>query len=233
MDQNKIGEFIKKLRKDNHLTQKDFAELFGVTYQAVSKWENGQNMPDISILKEICNKFNVDINEILEGKRKQKKKNIKSILIIVIIFIILIGIFCTYIFLHNHDFTFKNVRSNCDDFTVLGSMAYNDDKTSINISSISCLSDDAIMYTDITCILYEQVDDVKRQISKDTYKGEAIKLNDYLNTVEFNIDDYESTCSNYSDDSLSIELKAVNEEEKTISYEIPLILNNICNSTSS
>lgn len=233
MEQDKVANFIKQLRKDNNLTQKEFADYFGVTYQAVSKWENGQNMPDISILKEICNKFNVDINEILDGKRKQKKKNIKYIFIIIGIFIILTGAFGTYIFLHNHDFTFKNVRSNCDDFTVLGSMAYNNDKTSINISSINCLSDDIDLYTDITCILYEQVGDVKRKISKNNYNGKAVKLNDYLNTVEFNIDDYESTCSNYSDDSLSIELKATNEEGKTISYEIPLILNDNCNSTAS
>lgn len=232
MEQDKVANFIKQLRKDNNLTQKEFAEFFGVTYQAVSKWENGQNMPDISILKEICDKFNVDINEILDGKRKQKRKNIKYIFII-IIFVILIGAFGTYIFLHNHDFTFKNVRSSCDDFNVIGNIAYNNNKTSINISSINCLSDEADMFTDITCILYEQIGDVKKQISKEEYSDEPIKLNDYLNTVEFMIDDYESTCSNYDDNSLTIEVKAINEEGKTITYDIPLHIGNNCNSTDS
>lgn len=51
MNQEKIGEFIKKLRQDNNLTQKDLANKYNVTYQAVSKWERGLNIPDISLLK--------------------------------------------------------------------------------------------------------------------------------------------------------------------------------------
>ena len=72
MDQNKIGNFIKSIRLDNNLTQKSFADKFGVTYQAVSKWENGKNIPDISILKQICDEYNIDINEILNGEKKKK-----------------------------------------------------------------------------------------------------------------------------------------------------------------
>ena len=53
MNQEKISKFIKDIRIKNNLTQKDFADKFGVTYQAVSKWENGKNLPDINILKEI------------------------------------------------------------------------------------------------------------------------------------------------------------------------------------
>ena len=49
MDQEKIGNFIKEIRKKNNLTQKDLADKYNVTYQAVSKWENGKNMPDIWI----------------------------------------------------------------------------------------------------------------------------------------------------------------------------------------
>lgn len=54
MNQEKIGSLIKKIRKENNLTQQDFAKKYGVTYQAVSKWENGKNIPDIALLKEIC-----------------------------------------------------------------------------------------------------------------------------------------------------------------------------------
>ena len=45
MEQEKVSNFIKKIRKDNNLTQKDLAEKYGVTYQAVSKWENGLSFP--------------------------------------------------------------------------------------------------------------------------------------------------------------------------------------------
>ena len=63
MNQDKIGNFIKSIRLDNNLTQKEFADKLGVTYQAVSKWENGKNIPDIAILKQICDEYNIDTDE--------------------------------------------------------------------------------------------------------------------------------------------------------------------------
>ena len=66
MDQEKIGKLIKEIRKKNNLTQAEFAEKYGVTYQAVSKWENGKNIPDVSLLKEISKDFNVNIEDLLE-----------------------------------------------------------------------------------------------------------------------------------------------------------------------
>lgn len=73
MNQDKIGNFIKSIRLDNNLTQKEFADKLGVTYQAVSKWENGKNIPDIAVLKQICDEYNIDINEILNGEKKKRK----------------------------------------------------------------------------------------------------------------------------------------------------------------
>ena len=230
MDQKRIGEFIKKIRKDNHLTQKEFAELFGVTYQAVSKWENGINIPDIAILKEISNKFHVDIDELLDGEAK-KKKYFKKYALISASILLIVGIFLVYQFTHNHDFTFKTISSSCNDFRVLGSMAYNDNKASIYISSIDCLSDEEEKYVNITCILYEQVDNTKTEISRNVYEGDPVTLNDYLNTVRFNIDDYEGACKNYTEDSLSIELKAENKDGEITMYEIPILLNDNCSST--
>lgn len=78
MNQEKIGNLIKQIRKNNKLTQKQLADKYGVTYQAVSKWENGKNIPDISLIKQISKDFNIDIEDILEGKVK-KKKNKKNI----------------------------------------------------------------------------------------------------------------------------------------------------------
>ena len=57
MNQDKISKLIKDLRKKNNLTQNEFAKEFNVTYQAVSKWENGKNLPDINVLKEICDNY--------------------------------------------------------------------------------------------------------------------------------------------------------------------------------
>ena len=59
MDQERIGNLIKEIRKDNNLTQAELGDSLGVTAQAVSKWENSKNIPDIAVLKEISdNKSN-------------------------------------------------------------------------------------------------------------------------------------------------------------------------------
>ena len=80
MDQEKIGQFIKKIREENNLTQKELADRLGVTFQAVSKWENGKNAPDLGILKQISDEFNVNIDEILSGKRSSKKDSILNLI---------------------------------------------------------------------------------------------------------------------------------------------------------
>lgn len=54
MDQKKIGAFIAQCRKEKSLTQMQLAELLDITNQAVSKWENGRGMPDVSLLQPLC-----------------------------------------------------------------------------------------------------------------------------------------------------------------------------------
>ena len=75
MNQIKIGNFIKELRKEQKLTQEQLAEKFGVARRTVSRWETGSNMPDLDILIEIADFFDVDLREILDGERKSEKMN--------------------------------------------------------------------------------------------------------------------------------------------------------------
>ena len=82
MDQNKVGNLIKELRKKSGLTQEKFATKYGVTYQAVSKWENGKNIPDIALLKEICNDYDININDLLDGKNSENNQSKKVKVII-------------------------------------------------------------------------------------------------------------------------------------------------------
>lgn len=63
-----FGKRIASLRKENKLSQVDLADKFGVTSQAVSKWECGTALPDIELLLELSNLYKVSINELLEGK---------------------------------------------------------------------------------------------------------------------------------------------------------------------
>lgn len=68
MDQIKIGKFIAELRRKNGLTQEAFGEKIGVTNKTVSRWENGNYMPDIEMLSLIAKEFDVTINELLAGQ---------------------------------------------------------------------------------------------------------------------------------------------------------------------
>ena len=73
MDQIKIGSFIKELRKEQNLTQEELAEKFNVARRTVSRWETGSNMPDLDILVEMADFYDVDLREILDGERKSEK----------------------------------------------------------------------------------------------------------------------------------------------------------------
>lgn len=75
MDQVKIGNFLRTLRKEKALTQEQVAEQFHVSGRTVSRWENGNNMPDIGILVELSAFYNVDIREIIDGERKSETMN--------------------------------------------------------------------------------------------------------------------------------------------------------------
>ena len=67
MDKQKIGDFIKKKRKEKGLTQVELAEKIGITDRAISKWERGICCPDISLLKDLCKILDININELLSG----------------------------------------------------------------------------------------------------------------------------------------------------------------------
>ena len=75
MDQIKIGIFLKELRKEKKLTQEQLAEKLNVSGRTVSRWETGSNMPDIGMLVEMADFFDVSIPEIVSGKRKSENMN--------------------------------------------------------------------------------------------------------------------------------------------------------------
>ena len=74
MNQEKIGKFIAKCRKDKKMTQSDLAEKLGVTDKSISNWENGRNMPDLSLFKPICDVLGITINDLLSGEKISKDK---------------------------------------------------------------------------------------------------------------------------------------------------------------
>lgn len=77
MDQSKIGIFIANCRKEKGMTQAELGEKLGVSYKAVSKWETGRSMPDISIMKNLCDTLDISLNELFAGE-KINEKDIKT-----------------------------------------------------------------------------------------------------------------------------------------------------------
>ena len=81
MDQKKTGYFLKQLRNEKKLTQEQLAEKFQITSRTVSRWETGSNMPDLSLLVELADFYNVDIRKIIDGERKSEimEKEVKEV----------------------------------------------------------------------------------------------------------------------------------------------------------
>lgn len=229
MDQEKIAKWIKEIRKKHHLTQKQLADRYHVTYQAVSKWENALNMPDISLMKQMSKDFGVRIDEILDGNYETKKK---SKIYLWIILLILIIILCIAIMilkpLHpKNDFEFKTLSSECDNFNISGNISYNENKTAIYINHIQyCGGDDKEEYQTIECSLYESHNDMEKKISTYQSTKENITLGAFLKDVILSIGHYEKSCREYQDGTLYLSINATDHSGKTVNYKIPLKLEN-------
>ena len=76
MNQEKIGNFIKSLRKEKNMTQNELALKLGVTDKAISKWENGRGLPDLSLIKDVSDILGVTVNELLTGEKLDSKEEV-------------------------------------------------------------------------------------------------------------------------------------------------------------
>lgn len=223
---NNFGEIIKDIRKKNNLTQKELADKLYVTYQAVSKWENNKSIPDISILQNISKMFNIDLNYLTSTK----KRNNTIYFILIIIFLILsltITILITKN--HTHDFEMRSIETTCNDFNLSGTIAYNKDKTAIFISEIDyCGLNKDQIYDTITSTLYQNENNKEKIIITNKEKNNLL-LNDYLKDLTYHVDNYKSTCLDYNKNELYIKIELQKKNESTITYTIPLKINDTCN----
>ena len=232
MNPEKVGKFIKEIRKSNNLTQQQLADKYGVTYQAVSKWENGINLPEVTLLRQMSKDFNISIEDLLDGELTERKNKNKNILLIAISALIVIAIIVGIVIIvknNKKSFDFKTISSVCTEFNVSGSIAYDKEKSSIYISHINyCGGDDNTSYKEIECNLYEKNNNTSTKISSCKSNENNITLENYLKDVKLNIDNYAQTCKLYTNDSLYLEINATDKNNKITTYKIPLNLNNNC-----
>ena len=69
MKENRMGSFIQLSRKEKGMTQKELAEQIGVSDKTISKWENGNSVPDTEILSSLCQSLDISVNELLSGEK--------------------------------------------------------------------------------------------------------------------------------------------------------------------
>ena len=74
MDQVKIGQFIKAVRKEKNLTQREVAEQLLISEKTVSKWETGNGLPEVSLMKPLCDLLGISLNEFFSGERLDEKQ---------------------------------------------------------------------------------------------------------------------------------------------------------------
>ena len=144
MNQEKIGKFITTCRKEKNLTQEELAEKLNVSNKSVSRWENGKNMPDYSVLNDLCNILDININELLSGekdnketienldmilkeyyKMKKQKERLKVLLIVgpVILFPLLTIIFTVLVLNYEYDNRLHQTTNIKDYSDVIGTKA--------------------------------------------------------------------------------------------------------------
>lgn len=229
MQEEKIGKLIKEIRKKYHLTQKDLADRYHVTYQAVSKWENGKNLPDISLIKKISDDYHVSIDDLIDGNLKENNKKrfmigvgIVSVLIIFIIVILLLK-------KNSSDFDTKTISSTCKDYKISGVIAYNSSKSTIYIPKIEyCGDENKKVYKEINCTLFEKYDTINKQISTYYYNDKEITIDEFMKKVSFHVDNYLKICQDYSKNSFYLEIKALDDNDDIYYHTIPLVLEDEC-----
>ena len=74
MNQEKIGKFIAECRKNKNMTQQDLAEKLGVSDRTIGNWENGRNMPDLSLFKPLCSELDISLNDLMSGEVVNNKE---------------------------------------------------------------------------------------------------------------------------------------------------------------
>lgn len=74
MNQEKIGKFIAECRKKKNMTQQELAEKLGVSDRTIGNWENGRNMPDLSLFKPLCDELDITINDLISGEKVKDKE---------------------------------------------------------------------------------------------------------------------------------------------------------------
>ena len=230
MNQEKIGKYIKEKRKEKKLTQLELASRLGVSEKTVSNWENGRNMPDLSLFNPLCEELDISINELMKGEKidsvdyqkvleenmvntidysnKNTNKKIKKVTILFIsLFILIVG----FIFFNSS----KQMITEIDNYPVYQEV-HIDNK----------IIDTTLKEYILDNMLVEENDNSKNFVSYEIFSIEQRKENDYYvyawvleSTYESDGEVlYEQSASSYP---CRFELKKENNNYKVTNFDVP------------
>ena len=222
MEQDNISKKIKEIRINNNMTQKEFADKLGVTFQSVSKWENGKNIPDITLLNKISNDFCVSLESLINGSVVVKKKNNKYIIGIFLILVIVVSFILINILKSDEVLKLLALDTTSSDFKVEGSLVVSGESAIIHVSSIEYLGlEKDMVYDSITFTLIEEDNNKLNKISEQKREGNVLSFESVFEDIYFKIDNYSPICLDFNCKKIYIKILAVEKNGKTRNYEIP------------
>ena len=225
MDQEKIGKYIKNLRLEKGLSQSELADKLGVTFQAVSKWENGKNLPDMQTLNDISKIFGVNIDNIINlNSNKRNKKNFLIPLVIILLSILCLTLIYFYLKKDNVDkhYHVSEITSKNTHFKVYGNITQYDTLSTLVINNISYDGEkDNRIYKEIKCILYKKQNEDKIKL-KDCDSKYNSTINEYVKSFKLRLDSKHHVCPDYENMNLTIEFVVTDNSDNNTIYEIPL-----------
>ena len=236
MDNKKIGELIAKLRKEKGLTQQDLGDKVGVGSRAVSKWECGLTIPDISIINELSEILGISSDELLKGKLKKthapnklKLKNIHKLIIITLIIITLLSSSLLLIYKGNKTYSYIIAAEDHKHFQVDGYLTYKNQELTININEFSFQDSELTNKKLIEYQYYIKLGDREiysyGQAQSDLIaqtKNTLLDIKDSLKRIHQSRVNLSK--QDISKEQLSILLTAIDQENKEYFYDIKILL---------
>ncbi|MBE6150494.1 MAG: helix-turn-helix transcriptional regulator [Firmicutes bacterium] len=198
MDSGKIGAYIQLKRKSAGLTQTQLGDMLGITSKAVSKWETGVAIPDVSLFPELTKILNITMEELLQGEDnivippEKKKRNIIIALSIILSLVTVLLITTIIYFKSNYKkVEVYKLESANKDFYVEGSLTNVGDKSYLSITKVDYLGNDIDLFEEVSGLEHKIEYDGNIVYASNVTKGdELVHLKHYFNyivTLNYNI----------------------------------------------
>ena len=251
MDQQKIGTFIASLRKESGMTQAELGDKVGVTDRAVSRWENGHNLPDIMVMEKISEVFGITLIELMNGQKTEviKECNLDKLaenaityhksmmrayfkrliiglsIVIGVLVIILLTAFCINNF---NKCKVYRIESTKTDFAATGMVVKTNKSTKLIITKFGYYGAD---FKDVYAMDYHLliggVDVYNNGDDLDTYEikkdSKYLNIDTYFKTLTIYIDNFKYD-KIFDSRDFCIEFRYLNKEGKINYYSLPLKL---------